>query len=77
MTAALNTFTSDGFFVITVPEDSLSAPMRDEFVSAVKAEWLVRQSQMTDDAAKKLAEAVDSDWWQRNRARILNAVGEA
>lgn len=75
--AALNTFVSDGYFVITVPEFSVPAAMRDEFVSAVKAEWLARQSRMTDAAARRLADEIDAGWWQKNRERILKAIDEA
>lgn len=77
MTVALNTFTSDGFLVITVPEASVPAPVRDEFVSAVKAEWLARQSRLTEAEAGRLADEVDAGWWQKNRGRILKAIGEA
>jgi hypothetical protein len=77
MTAALNTFTSDGYFVITFPEASVPAPMRDEFISTVKAEWLARQSKLTEADAKQLADKVDTDWWKHNKARILQSIGEA
>lgn len=77
MPATLQTFISDGYFVITVPEASVPAPERDEFVSAVKAEWLSRQSRMTDAEARRLAGDVDGVWWQNNRERILKAIDEA
>jgi maltodextrin utilization protein YvdJ len=77
MTAALNAFTSDGYFVITFPEASVPAPMRDEFISTVKAEWLARQSKLTATNAKLLADKVDASWWQQNKARILESIGQA
>jgi hypothetical protein len=77
MTAALNAFTSDGYFVITFPEASVPAPMRDEFISTVKAEWLARQSRLTEADAKLLADKVDAGWWQQNKGRILKSIGEA
>lgn len=77
MNTAINTFTSDGYFVITFPEASVPAPMRDDFISTVKAEWLVRQSKLTEADAKHLADKVDAGWWQENKARILKSIGEA
>ena len=77
MTAALNAFTSDGYFVIAFPEASVPAPMRDEFISTIKAEWLARQSRLTEADAKNLAEKVDAHWWRQNKARILKSIGEA
>lgn len=77
MSATLQTFTSDGYLVITVPEAAMPPPEREEFVSAVKAEWLARQSRMTEADAARLAEAVDSGWWRENRERILTAIGGA
>lgn len=77
MTAALNAFTSDGYFVITFPEASVPAPMRDDFISTIKAEWLARQSKLIEADAKDLADKVDASWWQENKARILRSIGEA
>ncbi|MBX7209690.1 MAG: hypothetical protein K1X78_15340 [Verrucomicrobiaceae bacterium] len=77
MTAALNAFTSDGYFVITFPEASVPAPMRDDFISTIKAEWLARQSKLTEADAKHLADKVDASWWQQNKTRILRSIGEA
>jgi hypothetical protein len=76
MTTALNTFTSDGFFVIAVPEASVPAQEREDFVSVVKTEWLARQSRMTETDAARLAESVDAGWWHKNRERILGAMAE-
>jgi hypothetical protein len=77
MATALNAFTSDGYFVITVPESTVPVQEREEFVSAVKAEWLSRQSRMTEAQAALLADQVDGSWWQKNRQRILTSIGEA
>ncbi len=55
----------------------MPASTREEFVSAVKAEWLARQSRMTEADAKRLASEVDTGWWRNNRERILKAIGEA
>jgi|GEM_PF-1976108 len=77
MATTFNAFTSDGYFVITFPEASVPAAMRDDFISSVKAEWLVRQSKLTVADAKHLADMVDTGWWQQNKARILKSIGEA
>jgi hypothetical protein len=66
-----------GIFVITFPEASVPASMRDDFISKVKAEWLIRQSKLTEADAKHLADKVDNGWWQQNKARILKSIGEA
>lgn len=76
MTTALNAFAADGYFVITFPEASVPAPMRDDFISTIKAEWLARQSKLTEAEAKQLADKVDAGWWQHNKARILKSIGE-
>lgn len=51
--------------------------MRDDFISTVKAEWLVRQSKLTVADAKHLADKVYTGWWQQKKARILKSIGEA
>jgi hypothetical protein len=77
MSSALKAFVSEGHVVITFPENALRSQEREEFIAFTKAEWTARQSRLTECEAEALANEVDSDWWSRNRDRILKSIGEA
>ena len=77
MSASLTTFTSDGRVVISFPESAVPAQEREDFITFLKAEWMARQSRLSEADAKTFADAVDADWWSRNRERILRSIGEA
>lgn len=76
MTTALKVFSQKGFFVFSFPESAVPADVRDDFISTVKAEWLARQSQMTEEQARSLSDKIDSGWWAKNKSRILSSIGE-
>lgn len=77
MRATLDTMTADGRVVISFPESAVPAREREAFLAFLKAEWAARQSQFTEADAELLAAEVDSDWWSRNRKRILASFGGA
>ena len=76
MTATLNAFTQDGFCVFSFPESAVPASVRDDFIATVKAEWLARQSRLSEADAKSLADTIDASWWQQNKVRILGNTSE-
>jgi hypothetical protein len=71
MATQLNAFSTDGQVILTFPEAAMKSEDREEFISFAKAEWLARQSRLTEVEATDLAESIDSDWWKRNRDRVL------
>ena len=77
MISTLDAFTADGRVVISFPESAGPAREREDFIAFLKAEWAARQSGFTETDARTLAEEFDSDWWGRNRERILRSLGEA
>lgn len=77
MVATLDAFTADGQVVISFLESSVPPQEREDFIAFLKAEWAARQSRFSEGEARALAEEVDSDWWSRNRERILRSIGEA
>jgi hypothetical protein len=77
MTSVLEAITTDGKVVISFPESAMSPEVRDDFIATLKMEWAARQSLMTVETAKRLAEEVDSGWWQSNRDKILRSIGES
>jgi hypothetical protein len=75
--AALDTLTADGRVVISFPEAAVPAEERESFLAMLKAEWIARQSRFTEANAATLANEVDTEWWSRNRERILRSISDA
>ncbi len=77
MSATLNTLIADGRVIVSFPESAVSAQEREDFLALLKTEWAARQSRFTEADAASLAAEVDSEWWSRNRERILASLGRA
>jgi hypothetical protein len=77
MTATLDAHTAGGRLTISFPAEAMPAGERDEFVAFLKSEWIARQSRLSATEATRLAGETDSDWWQRNNARLLHRITEA
>ena len=77
MIATLDSYTAEGRVILTFPESALDPVEREEFIAFAKAEWLARQSQLTEERARELADEIDADWWGRNKERILRQIAEA
>lgn len=75
MGAQLNAFSTDGQVILTFPEAAMKSEDREEFITFAKTEWLARQSRLTETDATDLAKSIDSDWWKKNRDRILANIG--
>jgi hypothetical protein len=76
MIAALETDMSNGRITISFPESAVSPEAREDFLTFLKDEWILRQSQLTSEAAKVLAEQVDGAWWASRKESILSRIGE-
>ena len=77
MTAALQTLHTDGRIIVSFPEEALPRAEQAGFIAFIKAEWMARQSQFSQQNADTLAEEVDANWWASNRQRILAQIDAA
>lgn len=74
MITMLETEMSNGRVTISFPETAVTPEAREDFISFLKAEWVVRQSRFTETDAKSLAAEVDAGWWARRKNHILQKI---
>ena len=62
--------------LISIPIDEISAEEVEDFISMLKMNSILQNSEMTEDEAGKISEKIKSDWWKNNGSRIKKMIGE-
>ena len=60
----------NGCLQVTIPIEGMTPGEVNDFVSWLRVESVVRRSRLTPEAAWKLSEDINSDWWQANERRF-------
>ena len=61
---------------LTIPTDGIPLEEIDQFVGWLRAEVTARRSRLTEVQAHQLAEEINSDWWEKNKARFGASDGQ-
>jgi len=61
---------------LTIPTDGMPSEEVGRFVDWVRGEVTARRSKLTDALAAQLAEEINADWWEKNKARFESPDGE-
>ncbi len=68
---------SQGNYVLTLSKDLIDDDLFRRLVEWVEYLNLVKHSELTEEGAWELSEAIKADWWKANRERILAKIGQA
>lgn len=76
MSVTIETKKLENRFVISIPANEISAEEIDEIVSALKAEIILRKSELSDSDSELIAEDIKSEWWKNNEHRIKKLMSD-
>lgn len=62
--------------LISVDQDMISNDYFLKFLERMKVEEIARKSQLKEDDAMALAEEIKTDWWEKNKAQLLEGIDE-
>lgn len=76
MSVVIETKRTQKHFVISIPTDEISAEEIEELISSLKAELILRKSEITEEETTEISEQIKSDWWDQNSSKIKKLIGE-
>lgn len=56
---------------VTIPKDEVPADRLNSFLDWLRLEAIVRRSDLTEEAAGKLADEIKQGWWAANKERFI------
>lgn len=60
---------------VSIPRSEISEDRLAQLLRGFRLEAAVAGSRLTDAAAEAMAEEMKAEWWTRNQARFLSAIG--
>lgn len=64
--------TTDESVRVTIPRDEVPADRLNSFLDWLRLEAIVRRSDLTEEAASKLADEIKQGWWAANKDRFIS-----
>jgi hypothetical protein len=61
-------------FIITIDKSSVSEDFIINLMNSIKVESLVKKADLNEDFINELSEKVKTDWWEKNKERILKMI---